>query len=309
MAVFSRHGGAPIHDQPIFAVWLGAIRAKIVGRANEALISHNVPNDWQQIRARLVQVFGERRDISTLCQGISNLRQEKKSLDDFYNEVTSLNTDISQKVQQDQNYQGHHVAVMHFVEMLTRNAFIDGLNEPYSLYTRNYRPQSLEEAYRAAQEQMLAVSRKKERFPSNISRENSQKPRGNQNFSRGNQAQASQSFPRNSGRNPENASRNFNRNSQLPENASRNFNANFQPSSSRALQNSTPMEVDTSVRSRQSFSQPMSVSQRTRNNQIASAEQEDFVDEDETSNENVANSDEECDDSNFHLAGQPEAIG
>lgn len=258
-----------MRDESIFTVWLSAVRAKIIGKANEALITQNIGNYWEHIRARLILVFGDKRDISTLCQGISILRQGRKSLDEFYNEVTSLNTDISQKVRQDQEYHGHHAAVMHFVEMLTRNAFIDGLNEPYSLYTRNYRPQTLEEAFRAAQEQMLADSRKKERFPSQkfSADHQAQKPR-NQNQQKGNQSPQNQS--RNSGGNFQN-SRNFQQNSgenSQPRNFqnsknfqqsagenyqrqanSRNFNGNFQQSSSRAAQNQnvTPIEVDTSV--------------------------------------------------------------
>lgn len=307
-----------LQNDPIYVVWLSAIRAKIIGRANEALITQNVPNEWNRIRDRLILVFGDRRDLSTLCQGISNLCQEKKSLEDFYNEVTSLNTDISQKVRQEATYNGHHVAVMHFVEMLTRNAFIDGLNHPYSLYTRNYRPETLEQAFRAAQEQMLADARRKDRFPS-LSRDNSQR-RNNQRFQRGNQAQSSQNPPRNSG--GQNDSRNFNENfaprPQTHQNDSRNFNAkfsprsqanhqnsfqnsrgfsgNFQQNSPRAYQNqnATPMEVDPSTRSR------LSRKSLPRDQQLAIAEQENI---DEVENETFAESEEECyDERNFHLA-------
>lgn len=44
--------------------WFTAVRAKITGKANEALITHNVPNNRAQIRACLIEVFGDRRDLN-----------------------------------------------------------------------------------------------------------------------------------------------------------------------------------------------------------------------------------------------------
>ena len=98
------------------------------------------------------------------------MRQNEKSIDDFYQEITALNASISQKIYLDANYRSHEGAVMHFVSTLTMNSFIDGLNEPYSSYTRNYRPTTIREAYQAAQEQYLANLRKREK--NNLTKKN-----------------------------------------------------------------------------------------------------------------------------------------
>ena len=69
--------------------------------------------------------------------------QRNKPLDVFYQEINELTTSLNQKICLDSFYDGHEHAVMHFVEIITKNAFIDGLNEPMSSYTRNYKPTNL----------------------------------------------------------------------------------------------------------------------------------------------------------------------
>lgn len=42
------------------------IRNKVTGRANEALVVRNTNREWNNIRTTLIDVFGDRRDLSTL---------------------------------------------------------------------------------------------------------------------------------------------------------------------------------------------------------------------------------------------------
>lgn len=308
----------PWRQNLFYQMWFTAVRSKIIGKANEALITHNVPNNWIQIRECLIEVFGDRRDLSTLCQGISLLRQGKKSLNDFYEEVSSLDTDISIKVSNDVNYAAHQQAVMHFVRMLTRNSFIDGLNEPYSSYTRNYRPNTLSEAYKAALAQQQAEARKKDRFPSSQTQD---RPSSQNRYQRGENSQ--NRFQR--GENSQNQTRQQNppqRSNYVPrdnaarENATRDFqNApRGQQNVSRFQRqnvgvNPTPMEVDASTRSRQSAT-PMSISGRlARNNQIANVEEEEEFEDNANENDFDESGTNEADDLNFHLAGDTLSTG
>lgn len=303
----------PFIANPFYLIWFTAVRSKVIGKANEALITHNVPNNWAQIRACLIETFGDRRDLSTLCQEISHLRQGKKTLDVFYEEVNALDTHISIKIGQDENYANHQNAVMHFVRMLTKNSFIDGLNEPFSSYTRNYRPDTLSAAYKAALAQQLAEARKQERFSSSQDRLSSQN-----RFQRGensrnqtrqqNSPQRSNFVPRENATR-ENATRDFQNAPRFQQNASRN--ASYQQNSRQfqrqnSAANPTPMDVDASTRSRQSAT-PMSISGRlARNNQIANVEEvEEEYDDNACENENdfEDSNTNETDDLNFHLAG------
>lgn len=295
----------------IYNVWIGVIRSKIRGKANEALVSRNVGIVWADIRTTLIDYFGDRRDLSTLCQKIPYLRQGTNTVEDFYKEVTELTSNINQKIVLDERYQGHENAVMIFVREITKNAFIDGLRDPYNLTVRGFRPQSLEEAKSAADEQIQSVLRNK---MFNASTSQAVQPRVNprQNFQNNNVRQFSnqsnnirpnsyqgsnirlnsdQSFQnrgqfQNQGRNFNTAQPRFN----LPQsqiNPNQNFNAR---------QNSRPEPMDAeTIRTRQS-AQPMSTSQRTHHNQIANIDQEFF---EETINQEL--SDENCNDDTDEL--------
>lgn len=290
----------------VYRVWIGVIRSKIVAKANEALVSRNIPNDWDAIRLNLIEHFGDRRDLSTLCQKIPYMKQGQKSIDTFHKEVTELSANINQKILLDIRYDGHADAVMTFVREITKNAFIDGLNEPYNLTVRGSRPQTLEDAKSAADEQFQSVLRSRHYegraqsskvagFAQNFSRAPSQ-PRIPNNFQR--PAQQNQIFaPR------------FN-NSNVNQNA-----GNYRPNAQRSFSNVSPMEVDPSMRSRQSV-QPMSISQRSRNNQIANVEhveesQEDLQVEDDfpvESSDDFANGPADG-ELNFHLAVDHQPTG
>lgn len=91
------------------------------------------------------------------------MSQGVKTLDEFYHEFNEISATLNQKISLDLAYEGSVPAVMHFVGEMTKNAFIDGLNEPISTYTRNYRPTNLVDAYQAAQEQTSAMNRKKQK--------------------------------------------------------------------------------------------------------------------------------------------------
>lgn len=106
----------------IYNVWLGIIRSKVQGKANEALVSRNVPNTWAEIKAVLIDYFADKRDLSTLCQQIPYLRQNDKNVGTFYKEVQKLSSNINQKIALDDRYTGHVNAVMTFVSEITKNA-------------------------------------------------------------------------------------------------------------------------------------------------------------------------------------------
>lgn len=149
-----------VQGLPVYPIWVQYIRNKIVGKANETLQSNHVPNDWNEIRDTLITYFGDRRDLSTLILQIPYNKQGQKSLTDFYGEISALAADIHTKIQLDPENNGHVQAIMRILNILIRDSFIDGLNEPYSSYTRNFRPEDLREAYQCAAEQLSADKRK-----------------------------------------------------------------------------------------------------------------------------------------------------
>lgn len=143
----------------IFAFWVGVIRTRCVGKAHDALVSRSIGNDWPAIRSCLIEFFGDRREIPTLCQKIPLLQQNGRSVEAFYNEANDLTAAINQKVSLDPRYAEATNEVMLFVRDMMTHAFMDGLNPPYNLTVRGMRPESLEVAKTFAEEQMQATQR------------------------------------------------------------------------------------------------------------------------------------------------------
>lgn len=314
-----------VNHAAIYTVWLGVIRAKIHGTANEALVMRNVGNNWADIRTVLVDFFADRRDLSTLCQQIPYLKQKNKKVEEFYKEVQKLSASINQKIALDARYVGHVPAVMTFVSEITKNAFVDGLNDPFNLTVRGVRPASLEEAKSAAEEQFQSVERNKKfnsfnTVKSGQSAQNFQKSKfqnrspflGSQN-----QQQPSTSAPYQQQQTSPAQYQQPRPNPAFKNNPSQRNNFIPRPNFPRQeqFQSQSPIENDPPARSRQ-ISQPMSgISYRSRNHQIANAEQ--TPDECSYLDEQTENYEEEIeqefpdDDNtlNFHLASEPTPTG
>lgn len=252
---------ARIRDTPIFQVWLNQIRNKIIDKANEALISAQIGNDWELIKNTLIQRFGDSRDISSLTQTIPYLQQAGKQIPEFYQECAGLLSNIHNKISLDPENEGHVGPIMRVMNIIVRDAFIDGLDPQYASYTRNFRPESLIEAYQAAQEQFIADQRVKEK---------NNRVKGKQvTQERGNNIRHNFYVNRNSNMRPNNYYRfgnngNFGGNNRPQNNYYNNNNYNRPQQNNnynRPQQNNNynrpqqprpvPMDVDPSIRSRQ----------------------------------------------------------
>lgn len=75
--------------------------------------------------------------------------------------------DINTKVSLDERNAGHVKPIMRMMGNMIKDAFVDGLNEPYSSYTRNYRPETLVDAYQCAMEQYAANCRRSKKTNNN----------------------------------------------------------------------------------------------------------------------------------------------
>lgn len=155
-----------LRHKPVYAIWLSQVRNKITDRANDALVKNHTPLQWEHIKATLISYFGDKRDLSTLTSKIGFLRQRSKSLNEFYHEAESLYADINANIHLDPENRGHEAAIMRVIELIIRNAFIDGLNDNLANYTRSGRPTSLLSAYQIAEDYANAEERRREKFHS-----------------------------------------------------------------------------------------------------------------------------------------------
>lgn len=302
-----------LHEEPIWLLWLCHIRGKVTGKAHKALTSANIPNDWARIRATLIEHFGNNRELSSLCQAIPYLSQGRNSVEDFYHEVTTLQAKVNEKINLEPTYRGHTAAVSHFAATLMKEAFIDGLNEPYSALVRGSDPRTMVDAFNFARRQCEADVRKNEKAAFTKKAADRRFDRQNVNSAKPNQKSQSANFSRpaqqnsNFARPPQNANRFSNQNAAAGRFPAQNANAARFPSQSApaARQAVEQMEVDPTVQSRRSV-QPMSVSQRFRPAQVTSTELHDAESEEEVGEVEGFFDDEDCGetDLNFHLALQ-----
>lgn len=80
--VYSAQQGTPKH----YGI-LVTVRSKIVGEADAVLESYNTPLNWQAIAQCLTDHFADRRDLKTLEYQLYTLSQRGKSIDEFYQTV------------------------------------------------------------------------------------------------------------------------------------------------------------------------------------------------------------------------------
>lgn len=144
-------------------LWYSIIRDKIIDKANDVLVQNHTPVVWADIKKTLEDHFGDKRDLGTLVTKIPYLQQNARSIDTFFNECRELLSDISAKISLDQEMKVCAKPLLSSYECMIRNAFVDGLNEPYATLTRASRPTNLNEAFQSATEQFNASQRRKER--------------------------------------------------------------------------------------------------------------------------------------------------
>jgi hypothetical protein len=283
---------APMHGiqelEPYLPGWLQIVRNKIIGPANDALIARNLPLTIRNIKTVLVEYFGDQRDIASLAQAIPYLRQKNKTVTEFYHECNQLTADINSKLNFTNEFVGHVPAVMQFVNIMIRNAYVDGLNGDARKHVRSYRPDTLVEAFRAAKDLELADMRAAE-----VKKNYTAHAANNNNYYKKNFQERS--------KNPKQQSH-FNKfQDSTP---TQPGNKNLGPNSLQPMQGpSYKFQKDDSMRSRQNPSTPMSgISYQSKNNHLQfskcdesdheeSEEIEEILDEDSEGPENV----------NFHL--------
>lgn len=226
-----------LSNTDLYGVWVQQIRNKIIGEAMKALEGGRANMTWPEIKRSLTDYFGDKRELSTLTQEIPYLRQGNKSLHEYYHSCGNLLNTIEDKIRLDPLNEGHEDAIMRVLSEQVKNGFIDGLNDPYDKYTRNYRPATLLDAYQCAQQQVAAEERKTfKRF------QPKPKPLQQQQQQYQNQPQRQPQYRPNTQQTAPN--RTNAQSGQFRTNGYNNQNYNNRP---------TPMEVDQSIRSRQTF--------------------------------------------------------
>lgn len=170
------------NDNPIY---INAIRAKIVGKANEVLVSNYVPNQWDRIKEKLIEYFANQKDIQTIVANM-RLSMRNKTLSQYYTEANQLSADISSCIAMDPENMGHEAAIMRIINKIILGSYIDGLPNGYRNLVMVRNPRNLVEANNFAKEWESTLIRQQiysNQSNYNVNKNYTKKPQQRQNNS------------------------------------------------------------------------------------------------------------------------------
>lgn len=136
-----------------FYTAVNIIRNKVIGRANDVLTSHGTPLNIDAILGRLDLTYDDKRPIHMLQTELTNIRQGRRTLQEYYDEVSKLLTLIINKTIM--SYGPRTSETECLTQIARENAlrvFITGLNQPTSNLVFSLNPGDLPNALARAQE-------------------------------------------------------------------------------------------------------------------------------------------------------------
>lgn len=139
-----------VKNKPIYRAILQAIRGKVRGNADAALISYNIfDDDWEAIKTCLSLHYADKRDMRTLEYQMSMLTQGKLSIDEFYAKINHQFSLIVNKIKTGSYSQETMNALVESQRNRALDVFIRGVNGEMSKYLMVQKPDTLPEAYSA----------------------------------------------------------------------------------------------------------------------------------------------------------------
>ena len=203
---------------------------KITGEARDTLCSNGNPQTFDDAANVLLNSFGDKNTIATYQTQIWNMRMEE-SLHVYHRKAKEMMVNIKSLAKEDVTYAAHWDAINQFIEKECLAAFINGLRKPYFGYAQTAQPDNLEAAYAFLCRFQCAETTKK------FTSKSSDTPHFSKQTSKNNFRQNSEQFKPNFSKSQEN----------FQNNAS--GSQRFRPQSDR--HKASPMEVDSSLKSRQ----------------------------------------------------------
>lgn len=124
---------------------INTIFSKLTGAASEAVNIYNASN-WPEIKATLLQNFGDQRDLNTLIQNLMALRQNNETPQQFYSSCIHMLNTICNYVDLHSNNEIECVSYRDLFTKQTLRVFLTGLRDPLSSRIRARNPDSLPQA-------------------------------------------------------------------------------------------------------------------------------------------------------------------
>ena len=125
------------------------IRGKIIGKADEILVSVGDPSDWTTIKSHLITQFSDRRTQESILNKLNTICQVGKSLEQYYAEVSDLQTALINSIDTTQRINFKKGQMEVYLSIILKS-FIAGLNHEQGYIVRSNKPKDVKEAYDVA---------------------------------------------------------------------------------------------------------------------------------------------------------------
>lgn len=129
---------------------LRAIRNKIEGKANEALLSSGTALVWHDIKQNLINTFSDKRDESTLLYELHSLSLQNLSVTKLFETITEIKTSLFNQVENQDLPSAVATAKKEAFNQICLNTFVAGIKGPLGSFIRSAKPTSLIDAYESA---------------------------------------------------------------------------------------------------------------------------------------------------------------
>ena len=228
-----------------YKVILRTIRRKIVGDADEILITNNTLLSWQRIRETLTRAYSDNRDLMTLDVQLHALTKKNDTIETFYGKIKEIHLLIANVVRLDPNYsESETPTIIRMFGEICMTTFIRGIGNPMSSFLKVLKPRNLTQAFE------YALEYQNSEFRSNINLPRTIPSYANDNHIEKYQHQMRIPQQRNPPRYQNNNHQNYHQNHHHNTHQN-NYQNNFQNNNLRKNQpDPEPMDVDRSMRSR-----------------------------------------------------------
>lgn len=129
-----------------YRIWLQAIRSKITGPADDVLESSSTRLDWDEIRERLIVEYSDKRDEACLIKDMFVLKQEGKTVKEFYGEVQSTIALLVNAAKLNEGNPLVRISKTTLYQGLGLKVFLGGLHEELGKHVRSLKPACLPDA-------------------------------------------------------------------------------------------------------------------------------------------------------------------
>ena len=136
-----------VRDSPIHAIWIQAIRAKIVGDADNVLELYGTSLSWYEIKSNLTTHYSDRRDECSLLRDLFGI-QQTNNVEDFYGRISHIVSSLVNLLNITEKSAQVKAAKNLLYQQMGLKVFLSKLKDPLGPIIRAQTPSTLKEALR-----------------------------------------------------------------------------------------------------------------------------------------------------------------